>query len=225
MQLSDWRKIQIILITFFVVALLAANCLGSMILEVSLFGWILRVSAGVYPFAVTFIITDWVNEFYGRKAAEWMTWLGFGFSLLLLGLFVLISGLPVMSDSPLPLASVLQTGRLFSHMLLASMTAYVVGQLLDIGIFQKIRQITNKRYFWVRATVSTVFAQAVDTIIVISIAFWGVYSLTEFWELVLGNYIWKLSFVLGVSPVLSLGHHWLNMESKALFAEEEAMSI
>ncbi|MBY0449097.1 MAG: queuosine precursor transporter [Cyanobacteria bacterium] len=224
MQLSDWRKIQIILITFFVVALLAANCLGSMILEVSLFGWILRVSAGVYPFAVTFIITDWVNEFYGRKAAEWMTWLGFGFSLLLLGLFALISCLPVMPDSPLPLATVLQSGQLFSHMLLASMTAYLVGQLLDIGVFQKIRQMTKKRYFWLRATASTVLSQAIDTVIVIGIAFWGVYSLTEFWQLVLGNYIWKLCFVFGVSPLLSLGHHWLKTESKALFAED-AMGI
>jgi len=91
-------------------------------------------------------------------------------------------------------------------MFAASLTAYVIGQLLDIQLFQAFRKITQHRYIWLRATGSTVISQLFDSILVTFIAFWGEHPTEILLRLALGNYTWKFVVAVAITPLLYLGH-------------------
>lgn len=201
----------------FLTCLLIANLTGSMLFTFRLpfLPEPVLLSAGIIPFPVTFILTDLLNEFYGKQGARFVTYVGFAMSILVYALFagllwLIANPVSVAPFSQLTQAQFTHFAGLYTGMFIASLTAYLIGQMLDIQVFHVFRRITKHRFIWLRATGSTVISQLFDSIIVTFIAFWGDHPVHTLWQLALGNYIWKFLIAVVITPLLYLGHALLN---------------
>jgi len=199
---------------FFVLGGVFVTCLvvsdiigGAKLVELGVvYGRPLTVSVGMVAFPVTFVLTDLLNEFYGAKAARFVTYVGLAMLLLTFVILAAATALPPARHTPYP-AEWFQ--RIFGsslRLILASLTAYLVGQLLDIFLFVVFKRWAHGRYVWLRATGSTVFSQLVDTVTVQFINFGGVLAVSEIWALAQNSYVLKFLLALAMTPVIYLGH-------------------
>ncbi len=191
----------------FITSLLVANLTGSLLFSFELPGGTpVLLSAGIIPFPITFLLTDLLNEFYGKSGARFVTMLGFGMSILTFGFLLVGQHLPVDPVSEFTHPQFMHFSNMYTDMFAASLTAYLVGQLLDIQIFHMFRAFTKHRFIWLRATGSTVLSQLFDSIIVTFIAFGGSLAIEQLWQIAIGNYVWKFIIAVAITPLLYLGH-------------------
>jgi uncharacterized integral membrane protein (TIGR00697 family) len=92
--------------------------------------------------------------------------------------------------------------------IVGSVAAFALSQLIDVGVFWLVRHRTGRRYLWMRATGSTVVSQFIDSIAIIGIAFWlpGKVKASEFLTVAASNYSFKLIVAVGITPLLYAGH-------------------
>jgi uncharacterized integral membrane protein (TIGR00697 family) len=204
------QQVYVWLAMIFLTSLLCANLTGSVLFSIPLplntpFGTKALLSSGIVPFPVTFILTDLINEFYGQAGARYVTFLGLGLSMLMYTYLSIIGLVPVDPVSAISKGQYLQFANGYTNMVLASLTAYLIGQLLDIQLFQLFHQWTGNRFIWLRATGSTVIAQLFDSAVVTTLAFWGSQSLATIAHIACSNYVWKFLIVLAITPLIYLG--------------------
>ena len=198
----------------FLTCLLVANLIGSLLFSFPMPRMLtglglppdVLLSAGIIPFPVTFILTDLLNEFYGPAAARFVTMLGFMMSILVYVLLTLGQTLPVDVHSPFTLTAFNSFASLYTQLFVASLTAYLIGQFLDIEVFQWFRTVLAGRFIWVRAQGSTLVSQLFDSVIVTFLAFWGTLPTAKLTQLALNNYLWKFLVVILITPLLYMGH-------------------
>ncbi len=227
--MSQWsgfdrsQKIYVWLCAIFLTSLIIANLVGSLLFSFHV-PWmkdLVLLSAGIIPFPVTFILTDLLNEFYGEKGARFVTYVGFGMSILVYVFLAVGDHLPVDSRTVMPQAVYHTVTSQYTGMFVASLTAYLIGQLLDIRIFHIFRGITKHRFIWLRATGSTVVSQLFDSLIVTFVAFGGQMQAADILQLAMGNYTWKFLVAVGITPLLYLGH----MILQRLMPRQEAQVV
>ena len=161
-------KLFVCLCAVFVMCLLLGDVIGGKTIATPLG----PISVGIIPFPVTFLLTDVVNDFYGRKGARFLTWLGFGAAV---GAWIVLQVgtlLPIDQSTYFTQAEFQKIFGGSSQLFVASMLAYLIGQFLDIYVFQFWKALTQSKHLWLRATGSTVLSQAVDTIVINEI-FWN----------------------------------------------------
>lgn len=200
-----------VMTALFVICLVVANLVGSMLFSFELpfytpWGNEVLLSSGIILFPVTFILTDLLNEFYGATTARFVTLIGFIMSMVVYGFLKLGLHLPIDERSLLSYDQFGVFSGLYTNMAVASLTAYWVGQLLDIQVFNWFYQLTKNRMIWLRAQGSTLISQWVDSLLVSFIAFSGTLSRETIWQVALSDYAWKFVIVLSITPVLYLGH-------------------
>ena len=93
-----------------------------------------------------------------------------------------------------------------NRIFVASLVAYLVGQLVDIAIFQSAKRLTQSRHIWLRSTGSTLISQLIDTLIVTYIAFWGKITTTQLHRAATTSYVVKVLLAVGLTPVIYLLH-------------------
>ena len=114
--------------------------------------------------------------------------------------------------------------------IIGSLTAFLIGQILDASVFQYLRKITGSRKIWLRATGSTLISQLVDSFVVLGIAFYvfGNWSLAQVIAVGIINYIYKFTSAIILTPLLYLAHYfidnYLGKEHAEDLANEAAMS-
>lgn len=162
--------------------------------------------------AATFVITDLLNEFYGKKAARFVTLVGFAMALVAFGIIqvaIEVPWAPFTLEASWTATNQASFDNVFAgskRILFASMVAYLIAQFLDIGVFHLLKRLSHNRYLWLRATGSTVVSQLVDTIIVQVIAWVGVMPLLDIAWLCVNSYAIKLLVAIGLTPVIYAGH-------------------
>lgn len=215
------HKIFVWMAAIFVISLVIADLTGAMLFSFRL--PFLRdpvlLSAGIIPFPITFILTDLLNEFYGKQGARFVTWVGFGMCFLTFGFLSVCGYLPIDARTFIPRPVFMTLSTQYTGMFLASITAYLIGQLLDIQMFHLFRSWTKHRFIWLRATGSTVVSQLVDSVIVTAIAFGGHMAINDMAQLAFGNYTWKFIIAIAITPLLYLGHVLL----EKLMPQQEAL--
>ena len=152
-----------------------------------LFG--LATAGGSVLYAGIFLITDVLNEHYGKKVATQAVWIGFFVSLffLITSQFVL-AYIPAGYDFGQPALATIFT--LTPRIIVASMAAYLVAQFLDVWLFARLKEKTQGKMLWLRNNASTAISQLLDAIVFNLIAFWGVYpNLLEF---IIFAYVFKI---------------------------------
>ncbi len=187
-------KVFVAVTAFFVANALIAECIGGKIFSLekllglhpanlTLFGQTglsFNLSCGVLLWPLEFIITDVVNEYYGPKAVKRISYIAvalisYAFFIFYLAInfppadFWISSGnqnnIPNMNDA---FTSIFGQGM---WIIVASIIAFLVSQLVDVTIFHRIKKVTGEKKVWLRATGSTVVSQLVDSFIVVIIAF------------------------------------------------------
>ena len=176
------------------------DTLGAAPLNWNLFGQqgSLSFTAGVLLWPVVFLMTDIINEYYGPRGVRLLSWLTVGLIVYAFAFaFIAIWLAPAdwwraaareqgVPDYQLAFAAVFGQGL---WTIAGSVTAFLVGQLIDVAVFQRIRRATGERWIWLRATGSTLVSQLVDSFVVLYIAF------------VIGPQQWPVSLFLAVGTV------------------------
>ena len=158
----------------------------------------LSFTSGVLLWPLVFLLTDIINEFFGIRGVRFISWLtvalisyGFFAAYVAIALVPAEFWIGVNSERGVPnmqaaFANVFGQGL---WTIGGSLTAFLVGQLIDVTIFQRIRALTGEKWIWLRATGSTAISQLVDSFVVLYIAF------------VLGPQRWPTSLFLAVGTV------------------------
>ena len=165
------------------------------------------MTAGVIAFPITFIVTDVMNEYYGKRGIRYVTFVGMAmivFEFLLLWICIEV---PVDPSSPVSQGAFSEVFGSSQRVIVGSLTAYLLGQLADITLFHWLRRLTQGKYLWLRATGSTFGSQFIDTFIVLSIAFVGQLSIQEILAITLFNYSYKFVIAVGITPIIYLAHY------------------
>ncbi len=212
MRLDTRQRLFFFLAANFVVALVVGDILGGKLTEVTALGrgWV--ISVGMIPFPVTFVLTDLLNEFYGKRAARYVTLVGFAMALFAyttIFVAMMVPWAPFTRDAAWDGMREASFDNVFNgskRILAGSMCAYLVAQFLDIGTFHFLKRLTGGRHLWLRATGSTVMSQLVDTVVITFIAWTGLLPWSTMMGMILSSYVVKLVVALGLTPVIYGAH-------------------
>jgi queuosine precursor transporter len=195
------------------------DTLGLPALDWNLFGQSgsLSFTAGVLLWPVVFIMTDIINEYFGKRGVRFLSWMTVGlivyaflFAYLAIGLAPAGWWVGIQSERGVPdmqaaFAAIFGQGL---WIIGGSVTAFLIGQIIDVTVFHQVRRVTGERMIWARATGSTLVSQLVDSFVVLYIAFvlgpqkWPI-------ELFLAvgtvNYLYKFIVAIALTPLIYLG--------------------
>jgi uncharacterized integral membrane protein (TIGR00697 family) len=222
MNLDNRVRLFVVLAGVFVTSLVVGDIIGVKLFEVHLGPIVSVLSVGMLPFPVTFVLTDILNEFYGKKAARFVTWVGLGmaiFAFTVIYTALQLEWAPLTRDPGYTGTVESSFNNVFGgsqRILVASMIAYLIGQFSDIALFHLFKRLTHNRMLWLRATGSTVVSQFIDTVVVQFVAWSGVLSTQVIINIILTSYVVKLLVAVGLTPVIYAGHalveRWLGMK-------------
>lgn len=189
---------------------------------------VFTLSIGVIPWPVVFIATDLINEYFGREGVRRLTLMTIALIVYAFIVLFLAMQVPAASFSPVTDAQFQAVFGQSLWIIVGSVTAFALSQLVDVGVFWLVRHRTGGRFLWMRATGSTVVSQLIDSIVIIGIAFWlpGKVKTSEFLQVAASNYSFKLLIALGTTPLLYAGHaaidRFLGIEEAHQLIEQSA---
>ncbi len=235
---SVQQKVFLWLASISVTSLLVADILGVRLFKIPLpfsfhVPWqadpidAIQHTCGMLTFPITFLLTDLINEYYGKKAARRVVWLGFamgGISFLTINVAL---GMPYweapFNVSEKSFSDIFANSRV---MYVASLSAYLVGNLCDVAMFVWIKRLTGSRYVWLRATGSTIVSQFIDSFIVTWLAFSvgrrlfptdaQAMPFEEVLKTAATGYMLKFVIAIASTPIIYAGrwviHHWFGLK-------------
>jgi hypothetical protein len=180
----------------FVVVLMISNLVGPKICQI---GW-LRPSAAEFLFPVTYICGDVFTEVYGYGAARRAIWLGFFAMALLAAMGQFAVALPPAPEWHGQEAFAKVFG-LVPRFAVASLVAYWVGEFTNSYTLAKLKLLTGGRWLWTRTVGSTVTGQAVDTAVVVAIAFAGTQPISMILRMIVSSYLIKVGVEMVATPL------------------------
>jgi uncharacterized integral membrane protein (TIGR00697 family) len=205
--------------------------------QISLFGLdtlSFNLSAGVLLWPVVFILTDVINEYYGKRGVKFLSFLAVG--LISYAFIVFYFGIRLVPADFWPqshISTALSDNEQASirekvgdynfafrlvfnqglWIIIGSLVAFLVGQFLDVWVFHRIKRITGEKMIWLRATGSTLISQFIDSFIVLFIAFYigADWSLKLVFAIGIVNYFYKFVVAILMTPLIYLAHHWIDL--------------
>ena len=185
-----------VLVGSFVAVLLISNLVGQKICALGPF----RVSGAQLLFPITYIFGDVFTEVYGYAASRRVIWIGFFASGLLAVVGNVIVALPPAPGWPNQ-AAFATVFHFIPRLVIASLIAYWCGEFVNSFVMAKMKLLTEGRHLWSRTVGSTVAGQAVDTIVVMTIAFGGSLNATLITELIVDGYLFKVAYEIAATPL------------------------
>jgi uncharacterized integral membrane protein (TIGR00697 family) len=190
--------------------------LGAAPFQWSLFGitGTLTFTTGVLLWPFVFILTDTINEYFGVRGVRFISWtavifIGYAFLAAYVAIALAPADFWVSSYASLGVPDVQNAfAQIFGQGMWTiggSMVAFLIGQLVDVVIFHRIRRVTGERHVWLRATASTAVSQILDSFVVLYIAFvigpqhWPI---KQFLAVGTVNYFYKMAAAIVLIPLL-----------------------
>ena len=180
-----------------------------------------NLTAGVVLWPVVFIMTDIINEYFGRKGVRFMSFIAAG---LIAYAFLMVYFAMGLTPAGFWIERITKSGTVNMELafntifgqglwiIIGSLTAFLVGQLVDVTVFHYFKSYTGSAKIWLRATGSTLVSQLVDSFVVLFIAFY----IGAGWDLklvlVIGlvNYIYKSFIAVVMTPLLYIIHIFID---------------
>lgn len=197
--------------TFLIVAALYITCL---LLSNLIAGkmWAVTDSitlpAAVILFPITYILGDVFTEVYGFRNARTVIWLGFGCSFFAVVIYLITIALPhpgfwthqeayatVMGTTPRVAA--------------ASFIGYLFGEFSNSMVLSRLKVATRGRRLWMRTILSTVVGEGFDSILFVTISFWGVMDNATVLRMILFQYLFKVGYEVLFTPVTYAVVRWM----------------
>ncbi len=173
-------------------ALVTCNLIANKFIAVNLGFATFKISAGVLPYPLTFLITDILSEIYGRKKTTHIVFSGFFASVLVLLILYAGSLFPALEQSPVKDEQYNVVFQNSWRVIGASMLAYLVAQFVDVRVFHFWKKVTHGKHLWLRNNFSTFFSQLLDTILVTTVIFAGVESFGFITGLIWDGWLFKI---------------------------------
>jgi hypothetical protein len=227
----------------------AEATLGLAPANIQLFGFNLdfNLTAGAIIWPVVFLTTDIINEYFGKKGVRRISFIAAGCIAYAFFAIYLVTLLPPATfwlevNNTTPDGTAFNINYAFKTIfsqglgiIIGSLTAFLIGQFLDVYVFQQIKKMTGNRMIWLRATGSTLISQLIDSFVVLLIAFYllapegSQWSLAQVTSVGIINYIYKFSVAILLTPLIYLSHNlidrYLGKElSEKMIAEASANS-
>ncbi len=221
------NNIFIILTGIFITNAIIAEILGTKIFDFS-FVKNFSLSVGVLIWPVVFITTDIINEYFGKSGVKKISY----FTIILIlyvFLIVFLSTKLIPNTYWLNINSTDNSGNPFNidyayntiflqstGIIIGSVFAFLIAQLLDVFIFQKIKKITKGKFIWLRATGSTLISQLIDSFVVLIIAFYFLapegkeWSINQVFVVGFDNYTFKFFVAIIITPFIYLAHYLID---------------
>lgn len=198
---------------FFLTNAIVAELIGGKLIFVTPEDWTLfgarpAATAGVFLWPVVFVTTDLINEYFGKRGVRRITFLTVGMIVYVFLALDVAMGVPATPFSGVDDESFNTVFGQTRMIIIGSLAAFLVSQLLDVFVFQALRRLSGARMLWLRATGSTVVSQAIDSVVVIwiGLAIPNDWSLAMFLSVAIPNYLIKLVLAVGMTPVIYLVH-------------------
>ncbi len=187
------------LVHVFVVVLLVSNLVGPKICAIGPF----RIAGAQLLFPVTYIFGDVFTEVYGFAASRRAIWIGFFASALLSAMGLLAVALPPAPDWH-DQAAFAKVFGFVPRMVAASLAAFWAGEFANSFVLAKMKLWTGGRALWSRTIGSTIVGQAVDSTVVMVLAFGGTLPATLIANLILSGYLGKVLYEAVATPLTYL---------------------
>ena len=198
------QKLYFFLSSIFITALVVSNLIFQ-----KFFSWypfnfevfgikLFELSVGVLPYPITFLITDIISEIFGKRKANQVVVMGILASIFSIGLLLLGDVLPASSSSRIDDKTFNLVFSASPLAVLASMTAYLIAQFLDIRIYHFWKQLTQGKYLWLRNNFSTFSSQIIDSTTVIALL--CIFDILA-WDLFLGLVLSSIAFKIVVAVI------------------------
>jgi uncharacterized integral membrane protein (TIGR00697 family) len=229
MRTTDLKanRLFIVLAGFFLINALLANFVGGKIfsledtLGIEPVAWSLlgvqgnlSFTAGVLLWPFVFVMTDIINEYFGVRGVRLISWIAvaficYAFVAAYAAIALAPAGFWVEANRDLGVPDIQRAFALIFGqglwIIAGSVVAFLIGQMIDVAVFHRIRRATGEKLVWLRATGSTAISQLVDCFVVLYIAFvlgpqqW---SIAQFLAVGTVNYAYKLAVAIALIPLL-----------------------
>jgi uncharacterized integral membrane protein (TIGR00697 family) len=186
----------LVLSTLFVGVLLISNIAAVKLISIGPF----VLDGGAYLFPFSYILCDIISEIYGFKKAKTSIILGFCLAALASFCFLAVQITPAAPNWEGQEAFVSILGFV-PRIVLASLSAYFIGEMLNAFVLVKIKSKTGEKLLWVRLLGSTIIGEAADTLVFCTVAFYGVITGDEFLNYILTGYIYKCLLEVALLPI------------------------
>jgi uncharacterized integral membrane protein (TIGR00697 family) len=252
MKESKRNILFLILGSFFIANAVIAEFIGVKIFSVEdtldikpfaikLFGdtYSFNMTAGVLLWPVVFVMTDIINEYYGKNGVRLFSYIAAALiSYAFIAVYASIKTAPAgfwitKETAEGPLNMQLAFSNVFGQglwIIVGSLVAFLIGQLVDVHTFHFIKNKTGHKALWLRSTGSTLVSQFIDSFVVLIIAFYigGNWPLKLVLAVGVVNYIYKFVVAIALTPVLYIVHmvidNYLGKELARQMMDEAAQS-
>lgn len=201
-ELDRRQQVYLVLTGVFVTSLLVADLVAGKYFVLGA----LEMSVGTVTFPIAFLLTDIVNEYYGQRGARFMTAIGMGMLVLAFALVAFARALPPSPGTFIPEESFQAVFGMAPRLIFASLTAYLISQLVDIHTFHVVKRITESKHLWARAIGSTVLSQIVDTVAVNFGVMLGARPFAEIAAITAWSYLYKIVVAVALTPLCYVAH-------------------
>lgn len=181
-----------------------------------------QLTAGVVLWPVVFIMTDIINEYYGRKGVRFLS---FTAAILIAYAYVMVFFSMELSPADFWITSNSARGVddmdtaynvIFGQglwIIIGSLIAFLIGQLVDVVVFHFLKSKTGKSKIWLRATGSTLVSQFIDSFVVLLVAFYvgAGWDLNLVLAIGIVNYIYKFIIAVLLTPILYVIHYFIDL--------------
>lgn len=198
--------VYVVLAGIFITNAIVAELIGGKLIHVGS----AVMSIGILPWPIVFVTTDLINEYFGEKGVRKLSLITA--CLIAYCFFLLYFALKIPAVKGDNLITDAQFNGVFGQsmwIIVGSITAFLVSQLIDVTIFHFVKNKTGDRMIWLRSTGSTVISQLFDSFIVLGIAFWMTGKMTTDVYIVSAftGYFVKLIIAILLTPLIYLGHY------------------
>lgn len=203
---SKKDTVYLILAGIFITNAIVAELIGGKLIQIGPF----IMSLGILPWPIVFITTDIINEHFGKEGVKKLSFITAG--LIAYCILILFIGTKIPAFITKETVNDEQYYAVFGQgmfIMIASIIAFLVSQLIDVSIFWFLRNKTGKKMIWLRSTGSTLISQLIDSFIVSGIAFWltGKITTNQYLNMSITGYTFKLMLAIALTPLIYLGHH------------------
>ncbi|MBS1949771.1 MAG: Putative preQ0 transporter YhhQ [Cytophagales bacterium] len=189
--------------------------------NINIMGFVMdfNLTAGAVIWPVVFITSDLINEYFGKPGVKRISYLAAFFIAYSFLVIYMAMSLPAAQwwldannkdsagnffDMNFAFNKILGQGQ---RIIVASLAAFLLGQLVDVYVFQKLKKITGSKMLWLRATGSTLVSQFIDSFVVLYLAFYGTFSVSQITAIGITNYLYKFVVAIVLTPLIYGGHY------------------
>lgn len=180
-----------------------------------------ELTAGVILWPVVFIMTDVINEYFGKKGVRLLSYLAAGlisyaFVMVFLAIRLVPASWWTSINSERGIDNMDQAFQaIFGQglwIIIGSLLAFLIGQLVDVTVFQRLKKMTGEGKIWIRATGSTLVSQLIDSFVVLFVAFYigQGWKFEQVIAIGLNNYLYKGFMALALTPLIYLAHYLID---------------